>query len=893
MLSTPPVVQKQLGAALAIAADSDFPEKWPKLLPELVTKLCTDDFAVVNGVLEALHSIFECYRSAQRSTELLLELKYVLPILCGAKETSADGTESYTSQPLYEMLIRISSAMKESASNPAALKPLIRCQTLVVQIYYSLCCVDLPEVFEDTLKEWMTELHSYLGMSGDGMAESDPEQETCVDALKASVCEAINLFIDKYEEEFENYLQTFVTSAWNLLVSVTNSVAQDRLTITAIKFLTTVSKSVHHGLFGDPATLKQICERVVLPNLQIREEDEELFEMNWLDYVRRDSEGSDSDTRRRIACELVKGLSVHFEAQVTSLFSEYVTAMLGQYATNPTANWKAKDCAMFLVVALTVRGKTAKDGATSTNALVNIGDFFTQHVQPELTNADIEAVPVLKADSIKFLTTFRSLLPRELLLSMLPVLGNLLGSSANVVHTYAADAIERILTLRMPREQGGGPKLQPGGVAPLAAALLERLFGALGMAESEHNEYVMKSVMRLLAFLGPAARPFAQTIVQRLGALLMEMCKNPPNPGFAHYLFESLAAVVRHQASGSAAERNAVLADTEAVLIGAQFDGPFMAVLSMDVVDYAPYVFQVLALLVEAREVGPGSPLPQLYMQIYPPLLTPMYWERPSNIPGLVRLLHAYLAKAAAEVTAGEQLERLLGVFRKLVGSRAHDHEGFLVLTVLIEGLPLANLSQYMPTVWQLIFGRLQTSGTGKFRRAFMVLLSVFVVKHGVAALEESVNAVQAGMLNMLVAQVWLASASLVAGKVDRKAQNLALTKLLTEWPSLFADKATWGKVLACVIGLLAAGDNGEDEDGEEEAPVEYTGTYVQLANASKAEHDYVPDVKDAGAVLAKQLGAMAASAPGQLGAAIQQHVDATSQQHLQALLGANGVALA
>ena len=128
---------------------------------------------------------------------------------------------------------------------------------------------------------------------------------------------------------------------------------------------------------------------------------------------------------------------------------------------------------------------------------------------------------------------------------------------------------------------------------------------------------------------------------------------------------------------------------------------------------------------------------------------------------------------------------------------------------------------------------------------------------------------------------------------MDRKAQNLALTKLLTEWPSLFADKATWGKVLACVIGLLAAGDNGEDEDGEEEAPVEYTGTYVQLANASKAEHDYVPDVKDAGAVLAKQLGAMAASAPGQLGAAIQQHVDATSQQHLQALLGANGVALA
>ena len=892
MLTAPGPVQSQLGAALALAAEADFPAQWPMLLPELVAKLGDGDLSVVRGALEALKALFECYRTAFRSDELLMELKYVLELVAGKKEVGVDGAESYGKQPLYELLAATSARLKAAAGNPVALKPLIEIQQLVVEVFLSLNSVDLPEIFEDTQKEWMTELHVFLGMSAEGLAPRDADQESCVDALKASVCEVINLYIEKNEEEFRDYLQTFVTAVWGLLMSVGPSTAQDRLTVTAIKFLTTVSKSVHHGLFSDEGTLKQICERVVLPNLQIRDEDEELFEMNWLDYVRRDMEGSDSDTRRRTACELVKGLSVHYEARVTALFSEYVTAMLGQYAANPAGAWKAKDCAIYLVVALTVRGKTAKDGATSTNQLVNIADFFAQHVQPELQSADLEAVPVLKADAIKFLTTFRSLLPPELLLSMLPVLGNLLGCQANVVHTYAADAIERILALRAPREQGGGTKLQAAQVAPLAAALLERLFGALALPESQHNEYVMKAVMRVLAFLGAAARPFAQTVVQKLGATLKEMCANPPNPGFAHFLFESLAAVVRHLATGSVSERHALLEQVEAVLIGAQFEGPFMAVLQMDVVDYAPYVFQVLAQLVEAREVSPATPLPPIYLQMYPPLLTPMYWERPSNIPGLVRLLQAYLTKAAAEVAQGEQLERLLGVFRKLVSSRAHDHHGFMVLNVLVEGLPLQNLAQYMPTVWQLLFTRLQQSGTAKYRRSLLVFISVFACKHGVAQLEQSVNTVQPGMLMMLITQVWLASASLVAGPVDRKAQNVALTKLLTEWPVLWADRATWGKALTAVATLLAAGGDGEGGDEEGDAPVEYTGTYVRLANASTAEHDPLAEVKDAGAVLAAKLGEFSASQPGQVAPAIQAGVSAEAQAKLQAVLQAHQVAL-
>lgn len=81
-----------------------------------------------------------------------------------------------------------------------------------------------------------------------------------------------------------------------------------------------------------------------------------------------------------MACELVKALTDKFPQQTTALFTEYVAAMLASYAANPTANWKAKDCAMYLVTALTVKGSTQAAGVTATNQLVNIGDFFTQQV---------------------------------------------------------------------------------------------------------------------------------------------------------------------------------------------------------------------------------------------------------------------------------------------------------------------------------------------------------------------------------------------------------------------------------------------------------------------------------------------------------------------------------
>jgi exportin-2 (importin alpha re-exporter) len=50
----------------------------------------------------------------------------------------------------------------------------------------------------------------------------------------------------------------------------------------------------------------------------------ELFEDNPEEYARRDIEGSDVDTRRRAACDLVRTLALHYEDKMMHIFGQYV-----------------------------------------------------------------------------------------------------------------------------------------------------------------------------------------------------------------------------------------------------------------------------------------------------------------------------------------------------------------------------------------------------------------------------------------------------------------------------------------------------------------------------------------------------------------------------------------
>ena len=866
MLSTAPLVQAQIAEALSLIARHDFPERWPTLMPELVAKMAGGDMAAINGCLSTAASIFEHIRNEFRSDTLYAELKYILDNFVGTSEGPKPFLELFKGlRPLAEQ--------QAQAGSADGLRAVVKALHSCAEIFYSLNSHELPAVFEDTFPEWMGGFHFFLEFESPLLqppqGSDDPAPLTLA---KASICECLNLFVEKDEDEFKPYLTgaptagfSFCLDIWNLLTRIPMDKSQDRLVTTAIKFLTNVCRgTLHSQMFGSEESLKQLVEKVALPNMQVRDEDEELFEMNFIEYIRRDIEGNDTDTRRRSACELVKRLTEKFPQQVTSLCSNYVNTLLGQYTSSPPQFWKAKDCALYLVTALTVMGKTEAKGATETNNLVQIGDFFNSHVVPELKTAPGAAAhAMLQADSLKFLVTFRSLLPKEACLGLMGDVIGLLASESNVVHSYAALCIERMLALR----EGTARRYSAADIASFVQPLLTGLFGALSLPESEENEYVMKCIMRVIATLEGQVASIAGACMQPLSEKLLAVAKNPINSNFNHFLFEAVAALIHFSTK------------TDPALLGQLENSVFpviQVVLQEGIEDFEPYVFQIMAQLVQLHTV----PLPPVYISLFQPLLQAVLWERSGNVPGLVHLLQAYLAKAAM---SPEQLGGILGVFQKLLASKTLETEAFFILNALFENLSLEALGGHVVTVFNLLLQRLHNSPTSRYARGFVLFFAFFVCKHSPQALIGVLEQVQPDLFTLLVKQVFISRLKDVDGDLEEKLCVVAATKILCEVPAIQQDQATWTQLLGGALALLAkVGTEDGAEDGAADAFENkgYSAGYTKLHFVKRVDIDPLKEVTEPKRHLATHLSQLSQQNPGRLPAMV-----ATLPQELQQAL--------
>lgn len=85
---------------------------------------------------------------------------------------------------------------------------------------------------------------------------------------------------------------------------------------------------------------------------------------------------------------------------------------------------------------------------------MDLSTFLTAHIIPELSAESVNARPVVKAAVIKFITTFRAQFTAEQLTALVPMLSVFVASTGFVVHTYAATALERLLSVKDRVESG-------------------------------------------------------------------------------------------------------------------------------------------------------------------------------------------------------------------------------------------------------------------------------------------------------------------------------------------------------------------------------------------------------------------------------------------------------
>ncbi|KAJ6134148.1 Armadillo-like helical [Penicillium sp. IBT 18751x] len=772
MISMPPGIQSQLGDAVSVIADSDFWERWDTLVDDLVSKLSNDPTTNI-GVLQVAHSIFKRWRPLFQSNDLYVEINHVLEKF---------GT------PFLGLLESLDAYLEENKGNKENLTKGFTQLNLMIKLFYDLSCHDLPPMFEDNISGIAQMLLKYLTYDNQLLYTDDDTEAGLLEYVRAGIFEVLTLYVQKYLDAFGGLVGQFIQSSWSFLTTIGQETKYDLLVSRALHFLTSVASMPEHAAsFQADETLGQLIEKVILPNVSLRESDEELFEDEPIEFIRRDLEGSDSETRRRAATDFLRRLAEKFEEAVTKVTLKYTEHYLAEFAKDPASNWKSKDTATYLFSAIAAKGvATSTHGVTATNNLVSITDFFSQNLASDLvTDAGIH--PILKVDAIKYLYNFRSIITKDQWQGVLPILVNHLASSNYVVYTYAAIALERVLVLT---DAQGQPVIAPTQITPLAKDLLEHIFKLIqsdpAPQKVQENEFLMRCVMRVLVVIKEGVVPFADIVLERLITITQIIASNPSNPRFYYFHFEAMGAFIRYAAPANPDKLEQALYT------------PFAGILQGDVQEFMPYVFQLFAALLEANS---SATLPGYYQELIAPILMPVMWESRGNTPALVRLLSSIISRGSQYILEHNQLEPILGIFQKLVSTKANEGYAFDLLETVVSNFPPAALEPYFVMIMQIIMQRLQGSKTEnlslRFVRFYHCVTAHDDKGYNPDFVMQATEKIQEKLFTQIYLGVIIEETQKLARPLDRKTAVISFTKTLAN-SEAFANKYAKGWGITC-----------------------------------------------------------------------------------------------
>ncbi|KAI6351579.1 hypothetical protein MCOR25_009849 [Pyricularia grisea] len=858
MISSPPNIQAQLGDAISIIADSDFWERWQTLIPDLVSRLSTSDFKITNGVLEVAHSIFVRWRPLFSSNELYTEINHVL---------------SHFGEPFLKLLDSTHQRIEAAKGDAAQLKGWLQTMDLLVKILFDLSCQDLPPIIESNIASLCTLLQTYLSYTNP-LLDGDDEEETVIELVKSDICSVLTLYFSKFDDDFGNTAQEFIPAVWHLLSSIGMEKRYDGLVSKALQFLTTVAGNPRHAPhFNSEAVIKEIVEKVVLPNISLRESDIELFEDEPIEFIRRDLEGSDSDSRRRAATDFLRRLQENDDKLVTEVVGQYINHYLGQ------ADWKSKDTAVYLYLSIAAKGAvTAARGVQTVNPHVNVVDFFQQHIAGDLIK-DEGVEPISKVNAIKYLHNFRSQLTKEQWSGAIQPLIVNMASSNYVVYTYAVITVERVLFLT---NEQGEHLFTRADIEPLAKDLLEHLFNLVekdrSPAKMQENEFLMRCIMRVLIVIKDGAVPLLDSVLDRLIAITNVIKQNPSNPRFYYYHFEAVGALIRYCAA------------TDASKLEAKLWEPLSSILNEDVTEFVPYVFQLFAALLES---SPNTAAPNNFLNLLKPVLSHTVWETRGNVPGCARFLSAIVPKVAEGIVAEGHLEAILGIFQRLLGSKKTEPNAFDILEAIVGSFPASALDQYFGTIQSLLFKKFETEVPDSFKQRFVRfyhLVSARGVEAGFGAdyFIKHAEALQAKVFVPLYLNYVLPVTAGFARPVDRKLGVISYTKTLCDSTAFAQTYAKgWGFTCNHLLELLSNPPKVTTGAGDEfitEADVDDIGFgvgYTPLNTCKRGPRDDFPEITNVQTWVSEYMKSANQRTGGKLATFVQERLEDASKAEL------------
>lgn len=936
-------VTRQLREVIRLILGIEYIDAWPDYLSKVTTSIEASvrqgDYGALNNSLKLLRIVTKRYQTDLHSNEMNKDI-YI--------------TIHATQKLVLELLHGLKQTLNPANAN-LLFPPLLR----TAKIFLDINTYDLPEYFENHMKSWAADVIDILNLrrntsnngnnNADADDDDDDDDEQPIPRIQKVACEIATVFAERYDEEFAEFVPTFLNSVWQLLCSLSARGRDDALAVAGMRFLSAVAGSANHGRLADPAVLRSVCTSVIVPSMSKRADEIELFEDDPRGYIRRDVEGSNAYTRRKAAHDLVVALRKVHNQEITGIIAAAVKTLVGA-TTDALARgdaegaWRAKDAAISLLTSVAVNASTGAQGVTELNPLVPVADFFRTQILPEFEAQGVRAsAAIVRADCIKFATLFR----RFLALSaddangLLALFVRSLGDESVVVRTYAATGIERLLAIRDTTSNANGTTtttttsalrfnrdflLSQGSNG--VQTLIVGLFGCLGGGATvsggdsdliEENEYVMKAILRVLTVLKEAAAPYSSDLFGKLIESLRAVAKNPRNPAYNHYLFEAIAVLARSLITAQAAAHPIV----ESLVLPVLSD-----ILEADVVDFFPYVFQLYALLIDSAPpgslAGTGSASAGTYVALLRKLLLPVLWDRSGLISAQSRLIQAYIRSAPERLVKESLVEPLLGLCQHLLGALASAQDGYSILIALMAALPVDVMAPYMPNVLRMCFVSLQKHKAARAHRPFVLFMCKMFLVYGFDRVATWADAVQPGVLAGLFTSEFVPHLPTFLKTKEKMFALAALIVLCCVPQNLTAAAAAaaagssspyaqaWAKLVNVAFTMIAgsldtkrllegedAGNGGEDDDvidnvsgvGTSFAQLSSTASYGERFEEGLLERNKLPmtfaEVKK---TFLFGIHNVSQNNPGKLAPLIQSELSQDNAKILQGLFADAGV---
>jgi exportin-2 (importin alpha re-exporter) len=691
--------------------------------------------------------------------------------------------------------------------------------------------------------------------------------------MHVALIQILNQLLNRNEKSLFPFLPKISYLVQNVLMSATPLAMHNELATTSIRFLSSlIGKMTHKRLFEKERTLEVIFRNIVIPNMMIREVrrnfilscpyyllelsehgassfqiDEQCFAENPEEFILSDLEDRAEESRRQCTRELLGVIHLQFEKKTTFICWQHVYSMLDKFA-NDTRQWKMKECSLHLIYNI-VRHDGFRPKLANRMG-VNVVDFFYRNILTELRE-DLVVYPMLKATCINFLGIFMNEFTNEQLESLMPLLIAHLESPHVVVHTYAAATIEKMLTSKV---DGPNDTNLPDVIVDAKLGIRTLLPGLLSIVDNNNlneNEYVMKCLLRALDSARDDMLEVAQKVLEKLTTALALVTKNPKNPQYNYYLFECIAILIR-----SVCNKDAALASAFEPFLFPLFQN----ILQIEVVELTPYVFQMLAQLLEFR--SESARLDRAYGSLLPPILTPSIWESKRNIPSLARLLEVYLNIGSAEIAQQNLLSGVLEVVKKLVESETAFTYAFDLLEAIVLNFPRKSFFFHTKDITHILMMNLQNGErpgyAGRATHFFALCIAIF----GAQTYVDQLNQIEVGMGLLFLTEVWVPNLEAEPPKGNKaKTQIIGLTNLLCETPSLLVDgsgRQIWPQILTCALDILFFPDDLSSavtkESNEDAEGIDDEGTSYMLHFATRPAKDPFANVLDAGDHLVRSL---------------------------------------